>query len=166
LRWRSIQGSRGSNVADEKLGGNRMTMIAVGAAAVVAVIVIIVLIVVLTGNGDDDQVGISTATASMNEMNQSGYRGEVLLASAGDNRTLVTIAIGEGETLRGNFPTAIHRGSCEGLAGEQVHDLGELQNGLLTTEVSTPLSELEAGDYAVVVFQAADRAVYVACGDI
>lgn len=118
------------------------------------------------GNGDS-RVGLDTRHIDLDEQNESGYNGEAIVVSGGDNRSVITLIFGEdGESPSGDFPAAIYRGSCDGLAGGEVHDLGSLERGLLSVQVNASLEDLTDEDHSIVVFQSDDRRTFVACGGL
>jgi hypothetical protein len=118
------------------------------------------------GGDDDNDVALETEAFDLQDINDSGYTGEVTLVSAGGNRTVVTVALGQEGNLAGDFPAAIQEGTCDGLAGNVAYELDQLSSGFLTQEVSASMEDLQEQDHSVVVFQSNDRSVYVACADL
>lgn len=116
--------------------------------------------------GDDNAVSLDTEEVTLDEVNQSGFEGEALLAGTEGGTTAVVVSLGTDDGLEGDFPAAIHRGTCEGLTGTEAFDLGSMQGGFLSTEVDIALDTLTSDDHAVVIYQSDDRSVYVACGDL
>lgn len=114
----------------------------------------------------EDRISLTSTTIDLNEVNDSGFSGQVLLASAGANRTIVIVALGGAELLTGDFPAAIHEGTCRGLSGNEAYALDRLRSGLLSQEISASLDDLRDKDHSLVVFQSDERAVYVACADL
>lgn len=78
----------------------------------------------------------------------------------------MTVAIGTGDAVGGDFPAAIQDGSCDGLSGTIVFELDDLRGGVVSEEISASLEELGEQDHALVVFQSGDRNVFVACADL
>lgn len=119
------------------------------------------------GGDDDDRPQVRNVEVQLDERNESGFRGQAVFASPGNNRTTVVMALRGGEDDRGApLPVRIHRGNCEGVAGDAVHDLGEVQGGILQETFEAPLDELIDGDFAVIAYQSGSESVYVACGEI
>ena len=68
------------------------------------------LAAVLPACGDGDGgISLQTSSYDLDEVNNSSFSGEAWLVSGGDNRTVVVVAVGEGEQPRGDFPVAIQR---------------------------------------------------------
>jgi hypothetical protein len=138
-------------------------MIVTRRAAAIAVLSPAVIMAACRGGGDG--LDLQSEHRTVTEVNNSGFSGEAVLLSGGDNRTQVTVAIGSGEGLAGDFPVVIQRGGCSGLSGDLVHDLGNLQSGFLSTTVPAPMEELTS-EHALVVFESPGRSIYVACGEL
>lgn len=116
--------------------------------------------------GGDDGIGLDTRTIDLKSVNDSGYEGEVLLTSSGDDRTVVVVTLGQDELPEGDFPVAIQEGTCSGLSGNIAYDLEPLQSGFLVQEIAASLDVLDDREHALVVFESNDRNVYVACAGI
>ena len=115
---------------------------------------------------DEEVVEMQIERLAIEEVNNSGYAGELVLASPRSNQTWVLVAVGQGDEPGGDFPVVIQRGSCEGESGEVVYDLGSLENGLLNEEIPAAIDDLTEEDYALVIFDSPRRALYVACAAI
>lgn len=119
------------------------------------------------GGDDDDRPQVRNIEVQLDERNDSGFRGEAVLASPGNDRTTAVMALRGGEGDRGAaLPVRIHRGTCEGVAGDAVHDLGQVQGGILQETFNGPLEELIEGDFVIIAYQTGSESVYVACGEI
>jgi hypothetical protein len=117
--------------------------------------------------GDDDRPQVRNIEVDLNERNESGFRGQAVFASAGDGRTHVIMTLRGGEDDRGApHPVRIHRGNCQGVAGDSVHELDELRGGVLVDSFNAPLEELIDGDFVIIAYQSGSESVYVACGEI
>lgn len=132
----------------------------------VALLGVLALFLASCGGGGGDAVGLETKQIELKEVNDSGFAGEVLLTSAGDNRTVVVVGLGRNGAAEGDFPVAIHDGTCAGLSGNEVFPLEPLRSGFLSQEVASSLKALGERDHALIVFQSEERAVYVACADL
>jgi hypothetical protein len=131
----------------------------------VPLLALLALVFAACGGGDDG-IGLDTRTIDLKQVNDSGYEGEVLLTSAGGDRTVVVVTLGREDAPEGDFPAAIQEGSCSGLSGNIAHDLEPLKTGFLFDEIPASLEVLEERDHALVVFESNDRNVYVACAEI
>lgn len=117
-------------------------------------------------NSGGDGVDLDTRTIDLRSMNDSGYSGQVLLTSSGDDRTVVVVTIGNEGIPAGDFPVAIQEGKCSGLGGNIAYELKPLHTGFLVEQIAASLDVLDDRDYALVVFQSDARSVYVACAEI
>ncbi len=132
----------------------------------VALLGVLALFLAACSGGDGDRVALDTKQVDLKEVNDSGFTGEVLLTSVGDNRTVVVVGLGRNGTAEGDFPAAIHEGTCPGLAGNEVFALEPLRSGFLSQEISASMDVLGERDHALIVFQSGERSVYIACADL
>lgn len=118
------------------------------------------------GGGDGPGVQIDIESRNLGSVNDSGYEGEFVLLSAGGEETHVMVALGDEDQPNGDFEGVIQTGTCDGLSGEVVHELGTLQSGVLTTSVPASMDSLTENDHVLVLYESQDRSVYVACGNV
>lgn len=124
-------------------------------------------VVACGGDGDEEEpLALETASMEMTEVNASGYHGEVVIVSTSGSRSVVTAVIGRDGEQQGDFPASIQAGTCEGLAGAEAEALDSFRGGYLSQEIRASLSSLRENEHAFVVYQSADRQVYVACAEI
>jgi hypothetical protein len=91
--------------------------------------------------------------------------GSVTLVDVGNDRTQVDIKV----EPAGNpdMPAHIHPGSCEALVPQPKHPLQNVVNGISTTIVRAPITELLGGSLAVNIHRSNDDlATYTACADL
>jgi hypothetical protein len=98
--------------------------------------------------------------------NGSGQTGVATLTPTSDGKTKVDIAL-KGEPDGASEPTHIHKGPCKTLTAKPSYALSNVVGGKSTTVVDVPLSQLQAGTYAINAHESATAIQnYVACGDI
>ena len=116
---------------------------------------------------DDERPLVQSVEVDLGERNDSGYQGQAVLASAGDGRTTIVMALRGGTDDRGaGLPVRVQRGTCDGVAGDIVHELDDVQGGFLIDTFDAPLEELVDGDFVVIAYQSGSQSVYLACGEI
>ncbi len=128
----------------------------------------LVLAGVACGSSDDpqDPLELRTLDVNLSDVNDSGYEGQVVIVSTDDGRSVLTAVIGLNGARQGDFPASIQVGTCAGLAGAEAYKLNAFRGGYLSQEIAASLVTLTENEHAFVVFQSAQRQIYVACADI
>lgn len=105
-------------------------------------------------------------TVPLSALNGSGISGTATLSDAGNNQTLVDIRV-TGTAAGASLPVHIHSGTCANLNPTPQYPLNPVVDGISTTTISTSLSSLLGGQFAVNGHKSAtDISTYVFCGDI
>lgn len=103
-------------------------------------------------------------TISLETLNASGVTGTVSFSDVG-GRTKVDVAVDPGGNP--DMPAHIHPGTCGELIPQPKYPLENVRNGISTTVVPAPISELFAGGLAVNIHKSNDDLkTYTACVDI
>ncbi|HYI21266.1 MAG TPA: hypothetical protein VEX62_01390 [Candidatus Limnocylindrales bacterium] len=106
-----------------------------------------------------------TRAVELETLSSSGVTGTVNLVDVGGDMTRVDISVQPGGN--NDMPAHIHPGSCTQLVPQPEYPLQNVVNGISTTVVPAPLSELIAGDLAVNLHRSnEDLATYTACADL
>lgn len=107
----------------------------------------------------------NTRVYAIAAQNASGELGTVTLTALGQ-KTRVVLALANAPTDVPQ-PGHIHEGSCAKLNPKPKYPLTTIVDGLSTTVVDAPLSQLLAGGFAVNIHKSTnDIPAYVACGDL
>ena len=112
----------------------------------------------------------STAETSerfeLNEVQNSGVSGSVLVAEYSEGRTVVSVSL-SGTPAGGQHPAALYMGSCDAL-GDEVAALEPVSGntGFSTTVLDVPLTDIIGGDHALSVDVSEADAAPVACGEV
>ncbi len=103
-------------------------------------------------------------TISLETLNASGVTGTVSFSDVG-GRTKVDVTVDPAGNP--DMPAHIHPGSCDELIPQPKYPLENVRNGISTTVVPAPISELFAGGLAVNIHKSNDDLkTYTACVDI
>ncbi len=129
---------------------------------------VLLLAGIACGSSDDpqDPLELRTLDVNLTEVNQSGYGGQVVIVSTDDARSVLTAVIGINGARQGDFPASIQAGTCKGLAGAEAFAVSAFRGGYVSQEIPASLVTLTENEHAFVVFQSAERRIYVACADI
>lgn len=121
--------------------------------------------------GDEEEPAVSTdvapteqeaVTVELQEQNDSGQSGEATLTPDGE-QTRVVLDLENPPSVP--QPVHIHEGTCEELDPTPRYPLENLTDGTSETVVDVPLSELQAGEFAINAHASEeDAGTYVACG--
>ena len=97
--------------------------------------------------------------------NGSGELGTVTLTAVGD-KTRVDVALANAPTDVPQ-PAHVHEGTCAKLDPKPKYPLSIVVDGISTTTLDVPMSQLVAGGFAVNVHKSAKEIpVYVTCGEL
>jgi hypothetical protein len=114
--------------------------------------------------GCQGQAAASTVI-QLETLNTSGVTGSVTLVDVGNDRTRVEIKVEPAGNL--DMPAHIHPGSCDDLIPQPKHPLQNVVNGISSTIVRAPVTELTGGDLAVNIHRSNDDLrTYTACADL
>ena len=103
-------------------------------------------------------------TVELEEQNDSGQSGEATLTPEGE-QTRVALQVENPPSVP--QPVHIHDGTCEELDPTPKYPLENLTDGTSETVVDVPLSELQAGEFAINAHASeADPGTYVSCGAV
>jgi Cu/Zn superoxide dismutase len=104
----------------------------------------------------------SPQTVKLNEQNKSGESGTVTITPQGNKTQVVVQLKGAPATAQ---PAHVHAGSCANLDPKPRIPLQNVVNGMSTTVLDMPMSEVMSG--AINVHKSTeDIKTYVACGDL
>lgn len=115
-------------------------------------------------SGEETTTEQESVTVELQEQNDSGQSGEATLTPEGE-QTRVALQLENPPSEP--QPVHIHEGTCEELNPTPAHPLENLTDGASETLVDVPLSELQAGEFAINAHASeADAQTYVACGAV
>lgn len=123
--------------------------------------------------GDEEEPAVSSeatpaeqepVTVELQEQNDSGQSGQATLTPEGE-QTRVTLQLENPPSVP--QPVHIHEGTCEELDPTPKYPLENLTDGASETVVDVPLSDLQAGEFAINAHASEEEVkTYVACGGV
>jgi hypothetical protein len=118
--------------------------------------------------GDTSSTGASAQapiTVPLQTKDNSGVSGTATLTPQG-NQTRVVVKL-NGSTSTVAQPAHLHSGTCDKLDPKPIYPLTDVVDGISTSMVSAPVSELASGKYAINVHKSvAEVKISVACGNV